>query len=467
MSMAKSVLDVFCAGCFKRSAFFLACLLGCLVSGCVTPSDRQFDQAAGANDASYHSGLQGIHLPSVAVINKASAGNWRFNRSVDEVWRACLGVASQYQAIVAVEKSSQGRTLCVIRGRDAQISAGDYMPETTFGSYYDQWLAIAVFEDSGGSGISVAVIDPLTSQVKPCPAAERSLFAQVQIQMSSTANWSEKFADVDWQKRPVRSHEAGIKPVKQLPQNSFELALGNWIAKRLRLELGVVTCPEVNESLNTVAGRLKTAAGIPSDGTVVHILGSPNINAFALPNGDIYVTSGLLDSAQSIDEVAAVLAHEIDHLKYQDVAEKFRKQAAGDASANALRFAWGVAQIAMSVAPGGGLAASIGEDVAKGAGQQVIDRSSQHLQIGMVEDFSADIELRADEHGCETLHLAGFNPDASLNFLAGLKKQQGNTLDKKTLAMSNFINMRPGLDERIEHMKKTLSQLSPLTPDAK
>lgn len=45
-----------------------------------------------------------------------------------------------------------------------------------------------------------------------------------------------------------------------------------------------------------------------------HILRDPMVNAFASPNGSIYVFSGLLARAENDDEVAAVLAHEITHV---------------------------------------------------------------------------------------------------------------------------------------------------------
>lgn len=44
------------------------------------------------------------------------------------------------------------------------------------------------------------------------------------------------------------------------------------------------------------------------------VIEAPEINAFALPGGFIAVHSGLLDAAETGEEVAAVLAHEIHHV---------------------------------------------------------------------------------------------------------------------------------------------------------
>ncbi len=41
-------------------------------------------------------------------------------------------------------------------------------------------------------------------------------------------------------------------------------------------------------------------------------------NAFALPGGKVFVLKGLLDKAESPDELAGILAHELGHLKHHD-----------------------------------------------------------------------------------------------------------------------------------------------------
>jgi predicted Zn-dependent protease len=405
-----------------------------------------------------------LHIPPIESIKKASAGNWRFDQSMDAVWQACLEVVSQYQGILSMEKTADGRSLCVIKGRDSQMLPTDEMAETTFGTWYDQWLVIAVYDDAGMTAVSVAIMDPMSGQVRTAASVEQTLFAQVQIQLNSAARWGEKFADVDWEKRPPRPGAPTIHAAQSTAPQDFDIALGNWIGKRLRLELGMVNCPDVTKNLDIVAQRLKDAAGVSTVSSGVHVLASPHINAFALPDGEIYVTSGLLDSAQSIDEIAGVLAHEVDHLKHRDVAEKLRLQASGDARANALRFAGAVAQIAIGCVPAGGgvVATGVANLARNGADSTVqlaVGSGAEHLQVGMVEGFSTDVELRADGNGCKTLYAAGFDPEASLTFLVNLKEQQGNALTKKSLAMSNFVNMEPGLDERIENIKKTLARL--------
>src|SRR5690606_27847685 len=59
----------------------------------------------------------------------------------------------------------------------------------------------------------------------------------------------------------------------------------------------------------------------------ITILNSPNINAFALPGGYLYVTRGLLALANDSAELAAVLAHEMAHVTSNHGIQRQQKEA--------------------------------------------------------------------------------------------------------------------------------------------
>lgn len=54
----------------------------------------------------------------------------------------------------------------------------------------------------------------------------------------------------------------------------------------------------------------------------VNVIDSPEVNAFVLPNGKIFVFTGIMKAVQSEDALAAVLAHEIAHQMAGHSAEK-------------------------------------------------------------------------------------------------------------------------------------------------
>lgn len=73
--------------------------------------------------------------------------------------------------------------------------------------------------------------------------------------------------------------------------------------------------PRRSQQLDDIGHRLATAAGVEAQ---FFVLPSQIVNAVCLPNGDIYIWHGLLKEITSRpDEVAAVLAHEIGHLKHE------------------------------------------------------------------------------------------------------------------------------------------------------
>ncbi|MDN5000868.1 M48 family metallopeptidase [Bradyrhizobium sp. WYCCWR 12677] len=67
-----------------------------------------------------------------------------------------------------------------------------------------------------------------------------------------------------------------------------------------------------------LVNRLRDAAGLDDDSMTAGVLRTSVPNAFALPGGKVYVLSALLDKAESPDELAGILAHELGHLKHHD-----------------------------------------------------------------------------------------------------------------------------------------------------
>lgn len=55
-----------------------------------------------------------------------------------------------------------------------------------------------------------------------------------------------------------------------------------------------------------------------------HVVASPEVNAFALPGGHVFVTSGMLGFVESEAELAAVLGHEISHVDLRHCVERYQ-----------------------------------------------------------------------------------------------------------------------------------------------
>src|SRR5690606_7610495 len=87
------------------------------------------------------------------------------------------------------------------------------------------------------------------------------------------------------------------------------------------LGLGLVYHPELEQRLNDELQRIKDAAGFGQVPGRVYILASPTMNALTTDEGNIYLPIGMLMDIQSMDEVDALLAHELAHtvLAHTDV----------------------------------------------------------------------------------------------------------------------------------------------------
>ena len=77
---------------------------------------------------------------------------------------------------------------------------------------------------------------------------------------------------------------------------------------------GVYREPRLQEMMEKTVDKLVAASERPEQKYEVTILNSPAVNAFALPNGELYVTRGLIALANDNSELASVLAHEMAHV---------------------------------------------------------------------------------------------------------------------------------------------------------
>jgi beta-barrel assembly-enhancing protease len=84
---------------------------------------------------------------------------------------------------------------------------------------------------------------------------------------------------------------------------------------------GLVVCeaPGAEKALERLASQLSTPKERESMPLQIQVIRLSAPNAFAFLGGNIYFTSGLLEKAGSVDEVAAVLAHEIEHVAQRHV----------------------------------------------------------------------------------------------------------------------------------------------------
>jgi len=136
-----------------------------------------------------------------------------------------------------------------------------------------------------------------------------------------------------------------------------------------------------------------------------NIIDSPDINAFALPGGYVYVNRGLLTFMNSEADLAAVLAHEVGHITARHAVQQQARGALANAAST-------VGGFVTAVATGSGY-----------VGSQISQVASIWAQTGL-SGFGREHELEADQLGAQYLVRAGYDPQAMINVITVLKNQE-------------------------------------------
>jgi predicted Zn-dependent protease len=92
-----------------------------------------------------------------------------------------------------------------------------------------------------------------------------------------------------------------------------ENAVGSQVANQVRQRLPMLQHPEAVGYVRSIGNRLSQATGRRDLDYEFHVILDPNLNAFALPGGKIFVNAGAILDTQSEAELAGLLAHELSH----------------------------------------------------------------------------------------------------------------------------------------------------------
>ena len=161
----------------------------------------------------------------------------------------------------------------------------------------------------------------------------------------------------------------------------------------------------MNEYVTEIGNRVAQVGDRPDLEYQFFIIDSPEINAFALPGGYVYVNRGLITFLNSEAELAGVLAHEVAHITARHSVQQH-------ASNTLARTAAQVGGLATAVITGSGY-----------VGSQISQVASIWAQAGL-SGFGREHELEADELGAEYLRDAGYDPIGMIDALAVLKNHQ-------------------------------------------
>ncbi len=213
--------------------------------------------------------------------------------------------------------------------------------------------------------------------------------------------------------------DRAVEGAVAMTPTSFESSISEPLLQTMAAE--PVTDPAITEPVEAIVQRLVEAAGPQPYKFRVRVVRNPAVNAFAMPGGGVVVYTGLLEKADSPEEVAGVLAHELQHVLGRHSLRSLYQQ-----------LKWQL-----------GLAVLVGND--EGFRQIVLSQAAGLSQLS----YGRDMETESDTRGAALMVKAGLSPRGLRDFFVHLAEEEG-----KSPQPMEFLSTHPATSHRIEALER-------------
>ena len=203
-------------------------------------------------------------------------------------------------------------------------------------------------------------------------------------------------------------------------------------------KLSILRDAETELLFRNVSRPLIQAANLDPGSVRIVLLGSPEINAFVSTGQNVYLYSGLLMEADSVNELQGVIAHELGHVN-QGVSIRF---AQGSRRATGITLATLILG-ALAIAAGAGDA---------GLG---IMMAGQRAALGSLLAFTRAQESAADQAAVKYLSTAGISGKGMLRFFGKLQNQEYRLAIYET---DSYDRTHPLSNERVAALQQAFTQ---------
>ncbi len=163
------------------------------------------------------------------------------------------------------------------------------------------------------------------------------------------------------------------------------------------------------------------------------VIVNPELNAFAVPGGFVYLHSGTVLSAGSVDELAGVLGHEIGHVKGRHIA-RMQEQAT-------------IPNLVTSIA---GIAA------AYATGEPGLVVAAQGINVALQLQYTREYEDEADQIGSIFMARAGYPPEGMVRFFERILM----TKQRDPVQIPAYLYSHPQIEDRIVGVERRAASLS-------
>ena len=212
-----------------------------------------------------------------------------------------------------------------------------------------------------------------------------------------------------------------------------EIELGQQESAQIQQQLPLVQDALINQYVSSLGNQIASKTSRADLQWQFYVVNTDVVNAFALPGGIVYVNRGVLERADKMDELAGVMAHEIEHVVRRHSVKQMEQMQGANI---------GVA-----------LACSLTNVCNNQAAAAAINVGG----TAIFAKFSRADEVQADEGGFHNVMNAGISPEGMLTFFQKLlaEEQQSGSSG----AANSWFSDHPGTQDRIQDIQNMLAQV--------
>ncbi len=213
-----------------------------------------------------------------------------------------------------------------------------------------------------------------------------------------------------------------------------ELQIGAQYAAELNRQLPLVQDQAVVNYINQLGNSIAQRADPRGINYRFYVVNAPEVNAFAVPGGHIYVNRGLIERSRNLSELAGVLAHEVGHVVHRH----------------------GIEQVQRAENANMGLAVIYG--VLLGRNPSGIEQvGTQVLGSAIFAGYSRDAEREADATAIEYMIAAGIHPQGLVTMFELLLAERQTSPG----SVEQWFSTHPTSQERIDNTRAAIASLPP------
>jgi predicted Zn-dependent protease len=213
-----------------------------------------------------------------------------------------------------------------------------------------------------------------------------------------------------------------------------EVEMGRDYASQIDAQLPIVRDPEISRYISVLGDSLARIADDRGLDWTFKVVNSPEVNAFAVPGGFIYINRGLIERADNMSQVAGVLGHEIGHVTGRHSVQQMQKAQGAN---------FGLLGLCV-------LAPAVCQNQVAGAGIQV---GAGALFAG----FSRSDENEADALGVEYMVRAGIDPRGIPDVFRKLMEEQR----RRPAAVEAWFATHPLAEDRVANTEAIIAKYDP------